>query len=55
MGQPRRSDETSGMSALRLIAARCCITVAGAPVNSINDKLNDPAFRTTNNSGLGEQ
>jgi hypothetical protein len=26
----------------------------GAP-NSINDKLNDPAFRTANNNGLGEQ
>jgi hypothetical protein len=30
-GQPRRSDETSGMSALRLIAAECCTAIAGAP------------------------
>jgi hypothetical protein len=30
-GQARQSDETSGMSALRLIAARCCTAVAGVP------------------------
>ena len=27
LGQPRRSDETSGMSALRLIGAECCTAV----------------------------
>jgi len=30
-GQPRRSDETSRMSAHRLIAAECCTAAAGAP------------------------
>jgi hypothetical protein len=31
MGQDRRFDETNGMSALRLIAAECCLPSLGAP------------------------
>ena len=44
LGQNRRSDETSGMSALRLIAAEYCTAAAGAPGRNPTDLRRSQRF-----------